>query len=156
MEKILGEDRKVQPENASRNKLFKILDYYNAPVELYDFYKLIRPDEMITCGEYKFHTINDTVECYGDMTNSKKSFDVCYAYIGMGHVCALVYDPKVVRYYFRHDGGSNDWDVKENHEFFENKFNPRDKKYAKLMFTFEEIIQHILDGSTNEFMISEF
>jgi hypothetical protein len=155
MDKIFGSDRNVQKEDPIRNELFNILDYYNAPCELYDFYKLMKPEEAISCCEYKFHMIKDTVENYGSMENPKKSFDICYAYMGMGHVCALVYDPKVTRYYFRHDGGSNGWEREEINNFFEIVFNPRDSKYAKRMFTFEQAIEHVSKGCGHEYMISE-
>ena len=163
MEHILGK-RELQEPSDIRQKIFMILKIYNAPRELYDFYEYVTPREEVVYNDFTFHSMENIVKYYDIVfsgqsvdeikQNLKHAYDIGFTYIGMGHVCALVYDPRCNKYYFRHDGGSNDWDRTTDVEFFEYTFKPNDKKYAEYLLSFVEAVKHLKEKNFDSLMIT--
>jgi hypothetical protein len=71
-------------------------------------------------------------------------------------MCILVYDPRVNKFYFRHDGGANGWERENVYNYFEGSdFNPNDPKFSHNMFDYDNVLQHIILGDYADHMLSE-
>ena len=160
MEQILGCGRIQQDETPEHIAIKKVLKKYGSPQELSKFYTLVRHDERIKVGEFTFYTIDETNEVYESMTHDDigevvSTLRIGYRYIGMGNMCSLMYDPRIRKYYFRHDGGCNDWERTSLYEYFENpKFDPTDQKYETKVFEFDDALRHVVKNTYCDFMIT--
>lgn len=165
---LLGYNCKVQETEPNRERLIKILQHFNSPKILCDFYRRLKPEqkiEYVMRSEngvdeiFQFHTIDETVKFYDKLTDEQMSamqkYDIGYHYMGMGHICTLVFDKRNGKYYFRHDGGSNGWEVESVNKFFDTKFDPDDAIYRPYMFNFNDAINKILTTDISKVMIME-
>lgn len=158
---ILGIGRTERYVSQRREKLQVIHDRYTVPQQLRNFYSKISEDEEIVVNDFKFCTINEIFENYRDIDDVSNDemisfFRVGYSQMGMGHVCLLVYDPRVDKFYFRHDGGSNGWERESVYRYFEGpKFDPMSIEYADKIMTFDEALQHIVVGDFVKYIIME-
>lgn len=165
---LLGTDCKIQDTDPIRDRLISILKKFDSPKTLCDFYRRIKPEqkiEYVMSSEngidevFYFHSIDEIVKFYDKLTDEQigriHKYDIGYHYIGMGHICALVFDKRNGKYYFRHDGGSDGWEVEAVNKFFDNKFDPTNGKYKPYMFSFDEAIHKIMATDISKVMIME-
>lgn len=157
MDTIIGE-RMDQEMNKETKKLFQILEKFNAKEELYNFYRKIDINEVIIHNGFEFYNIREHLKIYdenSDRFEKSNEFNIGFKYIGMGHIYKLVYDKRVRKYYFRHDGGSDGWAVISTDDYFVVNFNPRNKEFEKNMLTFEEAMKVIVNETIEEIVIME-
>lgn len=103
----------------------------------------------ITYKTFVFMSFSEIKERY-DMyikNNQKKICDIAFTYIGMGHIIIIAYDILNNKFFFRYDGGSNNFDRDTNWEFIKN-FDPLTTPISN-MYIFEEVI--ILIEKTEDF-----
>lgn len=163
MDNILGIGRTIKDTTPEFGKLKNIIALYGLPHELVTFYSKLSHDETIIVNEFHFNTIDALNEAYQEVYDAKlrneeitATFNIGYKYTGMGNTCILVYDPRVQKYYFRHDGGSDGWDRERVYKFFEGTdFDPRSQQYAKQVFCFDTALKHLIYNDFEYIMIMD-
>ena len=97
-----------------------LLDKIPLPCELKIIYQIIGEVNV----EYYFDnwtlmSLNDVYKQYSDFKKEKQErvINVALAYLGMGHIIMISYDPDTKKIYYRRDGGSNGWDRDLNYKF---------------------------------------
>lgn len=161
MDQILGIGRTVYETSTTRDKLYNIFDRYDVPESLRSFYSRIHESEKVVVGEFHFNTINEIVELYVDIDTTDNDeliqwLNIGHKYLGMGHMCIMVFDPRVQKFYFRHDGGANGWERESIYNYFEGlEFNPNNPKFRHNMFDFNDALQHIVTNDYENYMLSE-
>lgn len=115
------------------NSNTKILEYnknLNLPLELIYIYSLLDClDREFTFKNFTFMTFNEIINRYElyISNNQYKICDIAITYIGLGHIIILTYDINNQTFFFRYDGGSNEWD-RDLHWEFIKIFNPENQK----------------------------
>ena len=64
-------------------------------------------------------SLNDIYKQYTELKkeNQDRIISFAFAYLGMGHIIMISYDPETKKIYYRRDGGSNGWDREFNYKF---------------------------------------
>jgi hypothetical protein len=88
-----------------------------------------------------------------DQVNEKNDtydtfIDIGLTYMGMGHVIILSMDKKEQLFFFRHDGGSNGYEVEERFNTFKS-FTISSYEDKTKVKTFDEILELLMDESTD-------
>lgn len=112
-------------DEKSKNVL-DILNPIYVGKSLLTIYKdVTKPDIGISNLHWDFlsaNQIKDGIENFGT-----KMIDIGIRYHGMGWYTAISYIPKTDNFCFRRDGGSNDYDRRDNYEKYKSdKYNPAD------------------------------
>jgi len=77
------------------------------------------------------------------MADNIKTIDLAFEYIGMGWVNVAFYYPPENKILFRRDGGSNDWDRKDNYDDSKNF----DLEKFKEGLSFADLLEIIENGN---------
>jgi len=161
MEQLLGIGRTVRDGSNALQEIDYILKLYNSPQQLTTFYSMIYPDERLIVKDFNFHTINEIVERYVEVRKDSTAevtfgFEIGYKNLGMGHACVLVYDVRVNKYYFRHEGGSNGIERENVYNYFEcGGFDPTKIGYKNKLFDIDDALWIVIHSKCEEFMFVE-
>ena len=141
---------KIYPEPSETERdysksVLNILKKDNVGPALHSVYRAVtNPKHGFTLGDdnrlgkFYFSPANNILE--GEDVYGGKFIDIAWRYRGMGHVIVLAYIPKTNNFFFRNDGGSNDYDRADHFKTYsDSKFQPNKfKLYEKHVYSTEE------------------
>lgn len=93
------------------------------PQLIYNMYLLLDSNEReFSYDTFCFFSINEIISRYNSLkkNNQAKICDIACRYYGMGHVIVLSWNVERKAFILRRDGGSNDYDRKDNYNFIIN------------------------------------
>lgn len=100
----------------TNNDIFNVNDKINQlqiKGELQKLYQIIG-NQTIECyiNNWTILSLNKVLEKYLFYTkkNQTRAIDFAFIYSGMGHIVVCSYDPQTNQIYYKHDGGSSDYD----------------------------------------------
>lgn len=102
--------------------MISIKDRYHIPDEFFKIYLELKDEETdIAFGEFsvysprEIHRHLDYYQTYGIVPDF---IDVGSIYHGLGHYVVLSYDPHLDKFFFRMDGGSNEYERCDNERYY--------------------------------------
>ena len=137
-------------ENLNLINDFKLL---NVPKDIEDF--LINNNAYrceIYINNYTFLSIKKILELYDfyKKDNITNIVDLAYIYMGMGWIKVIYYNSKFNKLFFREDGGSNNYDRKDNYDNIKKKSKIKNiEDINDISYNFEEILNIINSNITN-------
>ena len=117
---FMQSQHKVNENGYNLEIVNNLLDKISLSNELKIIYQIIGEVNV----EYYFDnwilmSLNDVYKHYTEFKkqNQDRVISFALAYLGMGHVIMISYDPVTKKIYYRRDGGSNGWDRELNYKF---------------------------------------
>jgi hypothetical protein len=137
--KLYPEEKTDNPNYS--NSVLNILKKEHIGPALHSVYRAIKnPDHGFNIEGVSFEFLSANEILQREDVYGGKFIDIAIMYHGMGHVIVLAYIPKTNNFFFRNDGGSNDYDRADYFKTYSvSKFQPNMfKLYEKYVYSTEE------------------
>lgn len=106
-------DNQVCAVKFDPHKVNKFLNYITVPKGLKELFQIIGATDVEFYWDKWTLFSMDQIEARFEVYRKHEQFrviDFAQAYLGMGHVVVVAFDPADLTIFFRRDGGSNGWD----------------------------------------------
>lgn len=136
IDKYYNIDNKIEKciEQINKNKnIIELNKKLKLPLKILYIYCLLdSQDREIIYLNFIFMSFNELIKRYNIYisNNQYKLCDLAIMYLNMGNIVVLSYDITTNRFFFRYDGGSNDWDRDSNWQFIKNYNSEYNKTYS--------------------------
>jgi hypothetical protein len=129
----------------------------NLPATLYNMYLMMDSNKReFSYNIFHFFSINEIIERRGNNIKDKQTdiTDLACSYYGMGHIIVLSWNSKRNVFILRRDGGSNDYDRRDNRIFIVNydaQSTPSEKRISSEII-FQTLAETNLEGLRDLFI----